>query len=81
MGSRNGGLSLRRLKGTKGPRRERADLKGGGQPRAAEHTQHHLAALDQAQRDGILVVAQEALGPVHGIQRLLSGAVQVLGLR
>ena len=40
-----------------------------GQVGAPEHAEHHLSVLDQRQRNRVLLVAQEALGPVHRIDR------------
>lgn len=40
---------------------------GAGEVGAAEHTQHHLAVLDQRQTNGVLLATQEAQRAVDGV--------------
>src|SRR5262249_8861580 len=48
---------------------ERAEAVALRQARTAEHAEHHLAALDQRERDRVLLAAQEALRAVDRIER------------
>jgi hypothetical protein len=45
-----------------------------GQARAAERPQDHLTVVDERERDGVLLGAQEALGAVDGIERPVRAA-------